>query len=81
MTDVELLKKKMKESGMTITSIAEKAGILRETLYNRMNSDGDFKASEITSLTKVLRLNKCERDKIFFAIASELHSTRKEETN
>ena len=32
MTDVEALKKRMNESGMKVISIAEKPGILRETL-------------------------------------------------
>lgn len=80
MTDVELLKQKMDSSGMTFTAIAKGAGILRETLYNRMNSNADFKASEIVALTKVLRLTKNERDKIFFNQRSELNSTQEEET-
>lgn len=64
MANVELLKKKMKDSGMTTTAIADKADILRETLYNRMQS-GDFRASEIVALTRVLRLTRKERDEIF----------------
>lgn len=64
MANVELLKKKIRDSGMTISSIAEQSGILRETLYNRMKS-GNFYASEIVSLTNVLRLNREERDEIF----------------
>ena len=31
MANVELLKKKMDESGMTVSAIADKSGILRET--------------------------------------------------
>lgn len=64
MANVELLKDKIRESGMTISFIAEKSGILRETLYNRMKS-GNFYASEIVSLTNVLRLTREERDEIF----------------
>ena len=67
MTNIELLKKKIKESGMTMVAIAEKTGILRETLYNRLNGEGEFKASEISALTTVLRLKRKERDEIFFA--------------
>lgn len=65
LVDFSLLKKKMEESGMTITAISSKSGILRETLYNRMSGKGDFTASEIVSLTSTLRLTKNERDKIF----------------
>ncbi len=65
MANIALLKNKIEESGMTMTSIAKKSGILRETLYNRMNEKGDFTASEIVSLTLTLRLTKQERDNIF----------------
>lgn len=68
MANVELLREKISESGMTVSAIADKSGILRETLYNRMKS-GNFYASEIVSLivslTKVLRLSRKERDDIF----------------
>lgn len=65
MPNVILLKEKIKESGMTVKAIAEKSGILRETLYNRLKGNGEFTASEIVSLTKVLNLSISERDKIF----------------
>lgn len=65
LADMKLLKEKMTDSGMTIKAIAQKSGILRETLYNRMNGIGDFTASEIVSLSNVLNLSKVERDKIF----------------
>lgn len=76
MTDVQLLRKKMKDSGMTITSIAVKSGISRETLYNRMNKTPDFRASEIVALTQTLNLSKKERDGIFFNQNVELKSTK-----
>ena len=66
MTNVELLRSILYESGMTVVAIAEKSGILRETLYNRMAGKGEFKASEIQALTQVLRLTRKERDDIFF---------------
>ena len=64
MANVELLKEKISESGMTVSAIADESGIFRETLYNRMKS-GNFYASEIVSLTKVLCLSRKERDEIF----------------
>lgn len=70
MTDVVALKKRIDDSGMTVTYVAEKAGMLRETLYNRMKT-GDFKVSEICRLVDVLSLSKKERDEIFFAKKSE----------
>ncbi len=65
MADIELLKKKIKSSGMTYVAISKKSGIVRETLYNRINGVGEFTASEIVSLTNTLKLTKSERDKIF----------------
>lgn len=65
MANFELLNKKIAESGMTIAAIAEKCGITRETFYNKLNGISEFKASEIVSFTKVLRLTKSERDEIF----------------
>lgn len=65
MVDIEKLKTVIDASGMTMTAIAKKAGILRETLYNRLNGIGEFSASEIVSLTAVLHLTKKQRDDIF----------------
>lgn len=79
MTDVIALKKRIEVSGMTVTYVAGKAGILRETLYNRMKT-GDFKASEIYALSQVLNLSKKERDAIFFADNGELNSRMQNDT-
>ncbi len=67
MPDILLLKKKIKESGMTIKAIAEKSGILRETFYNRLKGNGEFTASEIVALTEVLNLSASDRDQIFLS--------------
>lgn len=64
MTNVIALKRRIEDSGMSMTYVAEKSGILRETLYNRMKT-GDFKLSEICALSKVLNLSRDERDNIF----------------
>lgn len=67
MTDFNLLKQKINESGMTMVAISEKSGILRETLYNRLKGIGDFTASEMMALSETLRLTNQDRDAIFFA--------------
>lgn len=79
MTDFDLLKEKIKDSGMTMVAIAKKSGILRETLYNRLNGVGDFTASEMLALSDVLRLSNKERNAIFFARKVELNATMKGE--
>lgn len=65
MINTKLLEKKISDSGMTMVSLAEKTGILRESLYNKLKGNTEFKASEISSLSKVLRLSTRERDAIF----------------
>lgn len=67
MTDFQLLREKMNDTGMTVTAISSKAGILRGTLYNKLNGKSEFSASEISTLSKILRLSSKERDQIFFA--------------
>lgn len=66
MIELDRLKKRIKDSGMTVTSIAIKTGISRETLYNKLNGVVDFKASEILGLSMVLGLSAKERNEIFF---------------
>lgn len=65
MPDIKMLKDKITDSGMTVKAVAEKSGLLRETLYNRLKGVGEFTASEIVSLSNVLNLSQTERDDIF----------------
>ena len=67
MADVKALKEKIAKSGIPMTTLSEKTGILRETLYNRLAGKGEFKASEISALGTALNMTVQERDDIFFA--------------
>lgn len=67
MVDIVLFKKTVSDTGIPINTICERAGILRETYYNRLDNPNLFKVSEIENLTQVLGLTKSQRDKIFFA--------------
>ena len=73
--DLEMLKKVIAESGMTLVAISKKSGIVRETLYNRLDGIGEFNASEIVGLSQALGLRNSTRDKIFFAKKVELKDT------
>lgn len=77
MSDLILLGKKISDSGMTMVAIAQKSGITRETLYNKLKGHGEFKASEIIGLTRTLRLSTEDRDVIFFDSWGELNSQKK----
>lgn len=67
MPNLSLLRKKIDNSGLTVTAIAQKSGLKRETLYNKLQGESEFKASEISALTFVLQMSREERDEIFFA--------------
>lgn len=65
MPNIELLKEKISDSGMTIKAITEKSGMDRVTFYNRLKGVGEFTASEIVGLSDTLRLTNAEREDIF----------------
>ena len=67
MANIELLKEKINDSGIPMTVLARKSGIVRETLYNRLSGVGDFTTSEVMGLTNALKLTKSERDQIFLS--------------
>ena len=54
------------ESGMTITALAKRMGISRESLYNKIDRKTEFTASEIGIVSDALRLTSESRDAIFF---------------
>ena len=65
MADINKLKAKIEESGMTIPTLAKRAGMKDYTLNRRLEGFGDFTASEIVGLSKALRLKVSEREDIF----------------
>lgn len=67
MINSELLKDKIKESGMKIQYVAIQIGLTPAGLYKKLNNGSEFKVSEIMALTRVLNLSSEERDAIFFA--------------
>lgn len=75
MTDFELLRRKIDDSGMTMVAISEKTGISRETIYNRFKGVGEFTASEMLAISDVLHLSNADRDSIFFARKVESKAT------
>ena len=70
MPNIEMLKGKISDSGMTMVALSRKSNIVRETLYNRIAGIGEFTASEIVGLTEALHLTKSEREEIFFSKGS-----------
>ncbi|MCI7631615.1 MAG: helix-turn-helix transcriptional regulator [Oscillospiraceae bacterium] len=66
MTDTELLRKKIKQSGYKIQFIAKKLGISYQGLLNKINNKSEFRAKEIQILHDLLNLTEDERVAIFF---------------
>lgn len=67
MTNTELLRKKIDESGYKIYFIAEKLGLTPQGLYLKLNNTNQFKAAEIQKLCQILNItNSDEMIEIFF---------------
>lgn len=66
MANVEMLKDKIKDSGMTVVAVCEKAGITKKTFYNRLQNP-DFTIKEAKSLRDVLNLTDNDMRDIFLA--------------
>lgn len=64
--NTNLLRKTIKDTGKTITFLADRLGISRECFYGKISGNTEFKASEIVTLANELDLSKNTRDKIFF---------------
>lgn len=60
MTNKNLLKAKIIEQGMTVTQIATLLGMSREAFYNRLNNVTEFKASEIRTLSSILKIKNID---------------------
>lgn len=67
MTNTELLREKIKQSGYKLQFIAKKVGITYQSLSNKINNKSEFRANEIQALYDLLGLSEAERVAIFFA--------------
>ena len=75
MTNTELLKKAIDDSGMKINAILEKMSINSySTLREKIENKREFKASEIKTLCEILQLDNEQREAIFFANDAESYS-------
>lgn len=67
MVKLDVLKTRIRTSGLKTQSVAEKLGISRASLWKKLSGRVEFKVSEIAGLSKVLDLTNEERDYIFFS--------------
>jgi len=67
MINVNKLKGKIVENGMTISELAKRIGIDRSTLYRKLNNNGEtFTIKEANLICRELKLTSEEATAIFF---------------
>lgn len=64
--DYEKLNSFIDESGLKKNKIADYIGLTPYGLSQKLKGKTEFKASEIVKISRILNLNKKERDAIFF---------------
>lgn len=67
MTNTQLLLKAIDDSGLKREAIASKLNISRVALQKKIINETEFKASEVSKLTKILELTTEKRDLIFLS--------------
>lgn len=68
MTNTNLLKLKIRDSGLKLFNISQKMGISRQTLWKKINNKVAFDQYEIEKLCGILGITDLyEKEKIFFA--------------
>lgn len=66
MTNTELLRKKIDDSGYKLTYIAKQIGITYQGFLKKINNETEFKATEIQLLCELLNIGIQEKEDIFF---------------
>lgn len=67
MVNINKLKGKIVECGLSVTDLALKIGIDRATLYRKINSDGkNITIKDANLIAKELKLSREEVNEIFF---------------
>lgn len=68
MTDTELLKKAIRDSGIKVIRLMEASNIKAyATFRSKMNNQSEFTASEIKAICAALKFTAADRDRVFFA--------------
>lgn len=61
----EMLRQKIKDSGLKFSALAEALSMTRSGLYKKIDSGTEFKPSQIRVMCEWLRLSEEERQQIF----------------
>lgn len=71
MEDKNELRRRIDESGISITALAKKIGVSRGTLYKKVDGTSYFNSDEISGLIDALHLTGNDVTRIFFGIESD----------
>ena len=71
MTNTELLREYIDKSGLKIQYLADKIGISRASLWQKITNKTEFKASEIQILCDLLGINSLREQRNVFFMPSE----------
>ena len=72
MTNSEMLRDIIDKSGYRVHFIAKTTGICYQAFLNKINNVTEFKASEISALCDLLKIQGIDKEKIFFAASVDL---------
>ena len=67
MTNTTLLEQYIESSGYKKGFIAKQLGLTSYGFMLKVNNQSEFKASEMTTLCKILKINAKDKEAIFFA--------------
>lgn len=68
LVNINKLKGKIAEKGMSIPTLADKADIDKATIYRKISTDGEgFTVKQVDDICSVLELTLEEAESIFFA--------------
>jgi transcriptional regulator with XRE-family HTH domain len=68
LTDTKELTNRIRGAGYTFEDVAERLGITRQALGNKINNRAEFKQGEISALQQMLNLNLTATNAIFFDV-------------
>lgn len=75
MVNTKMLQEEMRNHGYTIDKLAGEIGKSRTGLFNKIHNKTEFRLSEIDKISRVLKISKADRHRIFFAADVECNST------
>jgi DNA-binding phage protein len=65
MINIEALKECINDSGMTVVAFCDKAGLKKQTFYNRLKNTDNFTVAEVDGMANALRMNARQKKRIF----------------